>query len=268
MALQSIVRGQYFPAWQVPGVLQSGVPSRAAAQGAAAADASLQRYHRYAPLADAALSGSCSTSLLAPLPIDQQSVRQRQRHCPASLANCTICYSATDPLSGYSKYPLNNDKRKAPDVTNDGSKAPDFKLQDDSGKALQLSKFKGRPVVVYFYPKDDTSGCTAQAKDFSCLAADFRAAGAEVIGISPDSPASHAKFKAKHELDLKLAADTEKAAAEAYCVWVEKSMYGKKYMGVERSTFLIDKAGRIAKSWRKVKVPGHAEEVLAAVKEL
>ena len=162
---------------------------------------------------------------------------------------------------------MNNDKRKAPSVTIDGGKAPDFKLQDDSGKTLQLSKLKGRPVVVYFYPKDDTSGCTAEAKDFSCLAADFRAAGAEIIGISPDGTDSHAKFKSKYDLDLKLAADPDKAAALAYGVWVEKSMYGKKYMGVERSTFLIDKTGRIAKSWRKVKVPGHAEEVLAAVKD-
>ena len=153
-------------------------------------------------------------------------------------------------------------------MTNDGDKAPDFKLKDESGKTLQLSKLKGRPVVVYFYPKDDTSGCTAEAKDFSCLAPDFRAAGAEIIGISPDSPESHAKFKAKYGLVLNLAADIDKTAAEAYGVWVEKSMYGKKYMGVERSTFLIDKTGRIAKSWRKVKVPGHAEEVLAAVKGL
>ncbi len=153
-------------------------------------------------------------------------------------------------------------------MTNDGSKAPGFKLQDDSGKSIELSKFKGKPVVLYFYPKDDTSGCTAEAKDFSCLAAEFRAAGAEIIGISPDGPESHAKFKSKHSLDLRLAADTEKAVAQAYGVWVEKSMYGKKYMGVERSTFLIDKAGRIAKSWRKVRVPGHAGDVLAAVKEL
>lgn len=153
-------------------------------------------------------------------------------------------------------------------MTNDGGKAPDFKLKDESGKTLQLSKLKGRPVVLYFYPKDDTSGCTAEAKDFSCLAPYFRAAGAEIIGISPDGPESHAKFKSKYHLDLKLAADTDKTAAEAYGVWVEKSMYGKKYMGVERSTFLIDKKGRIAKSWRKVKVPGHAEEVLAAVKGL
>jgi len=153
-------------------------------------------------------------------------------------------------------------------MLSEGRKAPDFKLPDDSGKTLQLAKLKGRPVVVYFYPKDDTSGCTAEAKDFSCLADDFAAAGAEVIGISPDSPASHAKFKAKHDLGLRLAADEDKAVAQAYGVWVEKSMYGRKYMGVERSTFLVDKSGKLARIWRKVKVPGHAEEVLEAVKEL
>lgn len=150
----------------------------------------------------------------------------------------------------------------------DGKKAPDFKLKDDDGQVVQLSKLKGQPVVVYFYPKDDTSGCTKEAKDFSCLAKDFAKAGATVIGISPDSAASHAKFKGKHDLDLVLLADEEKTAAEAYGVWVEKSMYGRKYMGVERSTFLIDPAGKLARSWRKVKVPGHAEEVLAAVKAL
>lgn len=150
----------------------------------------------------------------------------------------------------------------------EGGKAPDFKLPDDSGKTLQLSKLKGRPVVVYFYPKDDTSGCTAEAKDFSCLATDFAAAGAEVIGISPDSPASHAKFKTKHDLGLRLAADEDKSVAQAYGVWVEKSMYGRKYMGVERSTFLIDKSGKLVGIWRKVKVPGHAEAVLEAVKAL
>jgi len=150
----------------------------------------------------------------------------------------------------------------------DGEKAPDFKLEDDTGKVVQLSKLKGRPVVVYFYPKDDTSGCTAEAKDFSCLAGDFAAAGAQIVGISPDSAASHAKFKAKHDLNVRLAADPEKSAAEAYGVWVEKSMYGRKYMGVERSTFLVGKDGKIARSWRKVKVPAHAEEVLAAVRAL
>ena len=150
----------------------------------------------------------------------------------------------------------------------DGKKAPDFKLPTDEGKTVQLSKLKGRPVVVYFYPKDDTSGCTAEAKDFSCRAGEFAAAGIEVIGISPDSPASHQKFKAKHDLTIRLAADEAKVAANAYGVWVEKSMYGRKYMGVERSTFLIDKAGRVARSWRKVKVPGHVEDVLQAAKTL
>jgi peroxiredoxin Q/BCP len=150
----------------------------------------------------------------------------------------------------------------------DGKKAPDFKLQGDDGKSVQLAKFKGRPVVVYFYPKDDTSGCTAEAKDFTCLGEEFAKCGAEIIGISPDSVASHQKFKAKYGLNFHLAADEEKAAAEAYGVWVEKSMYGRKYMGVERSTFLIGKMGKIARIWRKVKVPGHAEEVLAALKAL
>lgn len=150
----------------------------------------------------------------------------------------------------------------------EGGKAPDFKLPDDSGKTVQLSKFKGRPVVVYFYPKDDTSGCTAEAKDFSCLIDEFSKAGAEIIGISPDSAAKHAKFKTKHDLALRLAADEEKATCQAYGVWVEKSMYGRKYMGVERSTFLVDKAGKLARIWHKVKVPGHAEEVLEAVKTL
>ena len=150
----------------------------------------------------------------------------------------------------------------------EGEKAPDFTLPDESGQKVRLSKLKGRPVVIYFYPKDDTSGCTQEAKDFTCLAGDFAAAGAELIGISPDSPASHEKFKAKYNLSIRLLADEQKEAAEAYGVWVEKSMYGRKYMGVERSTFLIDKAGKIAKSWRKVKVPGHAEAVLDAVRAL
>jgi len=149
-----------------------------------------------------------------------------------------------------------------------GQKAPDFRLQGDDGASIQLSRFKGRRVIVYFYPKDDTSGCTAEARDFTSRAADFVATEAEIIGISPDSVASHHKFKAKYDLAVRLAADQDKAAALAYGVWVEKSMYGKKYMGVERSTFLIDKAGKIARIWRKVKVPGHVEEVLDALKDL
>jgi peroxiredoxin Q/BCP len=156
-------------------------------------------------------------------------------------------------------------------MVQDGDKAPDFELPTESGEKLKLSrliKTGGKPVVVYFYPKDDTSGCTAEAKDFTRLAPEFRKAGVEVIGISPDSAESHQKFASKHDLKVRLAADTEKAVANAYGVWVEKSMYGRKYMGVERSTFLIDAKGKIARSWRKVKVPGHAEAVLAAAKAL
>ena len=150
----------------------------------------------------------------------------------------------------------------------DGDKAPDFALPADGGETIKLAALKGKPAVLYFYPKDDTSGCTLEAKDFTRLAPDFKKAGVEVIGVSPDSVESHAKFRKKYDLAVRLAADADKAVANAFGVWVEKSMYGRKYMGVERSTFLIDKAGRIAKSWRKVKVPGHAEEVLAAAKTL
>ena len=149
-----------------------------------------------------------------------------------------------------------------------GMKAPDFSLPADGDTEVKLSKLKGQAVVIYFYPKDDTSGCTLEAKAFSEHLPAFKKLGAEVVGISPDSVKSHEKFRKKHELSITLAADEEKAAAKAYGVWVEKSMYGKKYMGIERSTFLIDKAGKIAKAWRKVKVPGHVEEVLAAVKEV
>ena len=153
-------------------------------------------------------------------------------------------------------------------MLSEGDKAPDFELPTDTGAPIKLSKLKGRPVVLYFYPKDDTPGCTSESKDFSCLVDAFKAAGAEVIGISPDAVASKAKFRQKHGLTVHLAADTEKTVVTAYGVWTEKSMYGKTYMGVERSTFLIDKAGKIAKAWRKVKVPGHAEAVLDAVKAL
>lgn len=149
-----------------------------------------------------------------------------------------------------------------------GKKAPDFTAVLDDGSTVKLSRLKGGIVVLYFYPKDDTSGCTAEAKDFTALASEFTAAGATIIGISPDSVAQHVKFKAKHGLGVALAADEDKAIAEAYGVWVEKSMYGKKYMGVERTTVLVDGKGKIARVWPKVKVPGHAAEVLAAVKGL
>ncbi len=151
----------------------------------------------------------------------------------------------------------------------EGDKAPDVTLDLDDGKSAKISSFKGAPVVVYFYPRDDTPGCTTEAKDFSCLMAEFKKAGAEVIGISPDPAKSHLKFREKHALEVQLASDDEdKTIAQAFGSWVEKSMYGKKYMGVDRSTFLIDKGGKVAKVWRKVKVAGHAEEVLAAVKTL
>jgi peroxiredoxin Q/BCP len=149
-----------------------------------------------------------------------------------------------------------------------GEKAPDFALSDDAGGKVLLASFAGKKLVLYFYPKDDTSGCTKEAIDFNGLKAEFEKAGAAILGASPDSAASHAKFKAKHNLDLSLASDESKAMLETYGVWVEKSMYGRKYFGVERTTFLIGSDGKIAKIWNKVKVPGHAEAVLAAVKAL
>lgn len=153
-------------------------------------------------------------------------------------------------------------------MVTDGDKAPDFDLAASGGTRCKLSDFRGQPVVVYFYPKDDTSGCTKEALAFTELADDFAEAGARVIGISPDGPDKHDKFIAKHSLNVLLASDEDHAVSDAYGVWVEKSMYGKKYMGVERSTFLIDQNGKIARSWRKVKVPGHAQAVLDAVRAL
>jgi peroxiredoxin Q/BCP len=150
----------------------------------------------------------------------------------------------------------------------EGAKAPDFKLPTDGGGTFQLSANKGKPVVLFFYPKDDTSGCTAEAVAFSGARADFEKLGIVVAGISPDPVKSHDKFRDKHALTVPLVSDVEKTALAAYGVWKEKSMYGKKYMGVERSTFLIGKDGKIAKAWRKVSVPGHVDEVLAAARSL
>jgi len=149
-----------------------------------------------------------------------------------------------------------------------GMAAPDFALPSDSGKVQRLSRLKGKAVVLFFYPKDDTSGCTAEAIDFSTLRAKFNRAGAVVLGMSPDPVKLHRKFKAKHALSVGLVADETHEALQAYGVWVEKSMYGRKYMGVERSTFLIDSEGTISRVWRKVSVPGHAQEVLEAAKGL
>jgi peroxiredoxin Q/BCP len=149
-----------------------------------------------------------------------------------------------------------------------GSPAPDFTLPTGDGGSVTLSALRGKPAVVYFYPKDDTSGCTKEAISFSCLKPEFDALGVTVIGISPDDARSHEKFARKHDLSVVLAADESREAIEAYGVWVEKSMYGRAYMGVDRSTFLIDRDGKVARAWRKVKVPGHAEEVLAAARAL
>lgn len=150
----------------------------------------------------------------------------------------------------------------------EGAKAPAFTLTADDGTKVRLSELKGRPVVLYFYPKDDTPGCTTEALDFTRLAADFAAAGATVIGISKDSVAAHDKFCRKHGLGITLASDAGGDTCERYGVWGEKSMYGRTYMGIERATFLIGADGRIARVWPKVKVAGHAEEVLAVVRAL
>ena len=149
-----------------------------------------------------------------------------------------------------------------------GDDAPDFKLPADGGDELSLSSLKGRKVVLYFYPKDDTSGCTKEAMGFRDALADFEQAGATVVGVSKDGVARHDKFKAKYELNFPLVSDEGGTLCEAYGVWVEKSMYGRKYMGIERSTFLIDGDGKIARAWRKVKVTGHVEDVLEAARGL
>ena len=146
--------------------------------------------------------------------------------------------------------------------------APDFTLPRDGGGEVSLSALKGGPVVLYFYPRDDTPGCTTEGKDFTALLPDFTAAGATVIGVSKDSVAKHDKFAAKHDLGIILASDAEGDVCERYGTWVEKNMYGKKSMGIQRATFLIDADGRVARVWPKVKVAGHAAEVLEAVKAL
>ena len=149
-----------------------------------------------------------------------------------------------------------------------GSPVPDFDLPSDGGGRIRLSSLKGRKVVLYFYPKDDTPGCTAEAIDFNRLRKEFLNAGAEIVGFSADSPAHHDKFKKKYALDFPLVSDETRTVLEAYGLWVEKSMYGRKYMGVERTTLLIDAEGTIARIWSKVTVPGHADEVLEAAKAL
>lgn len=149
-----------------------------------------------------------------------------------------------------------------------GAAAPDFTLPTQGNGSVSLSGLKGQNVVLYFYPKDDTPGCTIEAKDFRDLMGDFKSANTVIIGLSKDDVKSHDKFVEKFCLPFTLASDTDGAVCEAYGTWVEKSMYGKKYMGIDRVTFLIDKQGKIAKSWPKVKVDGHAKEVLEAAQGL
>ena len=150
----------------------------------------------------------------------------------------------------------------------EGALAPDFDLPADGGRRVRLADSRGKKVVLYFYPQDDTETCTVEAIDFSARAKDFARAGVIVIGISPDTPKSHDRFKAKHELNLTLASDVERKVVERYGLWVEKTMFGRTYMGVERATFLIGPDGRIARVWHKVRVKGHIEQVLQAAKAL
>jgi len=147
-----------------------------------------------------------------------------------------------------------------------GQPAPDFTLADQDGKEVTLSSLKGSPVVLYFYPKDDTSGCTKEACAFRDDFAAYEKAGAKILGVSPDPVKSHAKFVAKYELPFTLLADVEKTVSQAYGVWKEKSMYGRTYMGIERTTFVIDAGGIVSRIFPRVKVPGHSDAVLEAVK--
>ena len=145
---------------------------------------------------------------------------------------------------------------------------PDVKLESPDGRPISPADFRGNKLVLYFYPKDDTSGCTAEAQAFSDLAPEFEKAGTWLLGVSKDSGRSHQKFSEKYGLKVPLASDVDGSVCEAFGTWIEKSMYGRKYMGIDRATFLVDRDGVVKKVWRKVKVPGHAEEVLAAAREL
>ena len=150
----------------------------------------------------------------------------------------------------------------------EGDKVPDVALTSVEGKAISPADFSGQKLVLYFYPKDDTSGCTAEAQAFTALAEEFKNAGTWILGISKDDARKHVKFIEKYDLKVPLATDSDGSVCEAFGTWVEKSMYGRKYMGIERATFLIDRDGVVKRVWRKVKVPGHAEEVLEAAREL
>ncbi len=152
-------------------------------------------------------------------------------------------------------------------MIDEGDRAPALRVETSGGKSIDLAA-PGRPLVLYFYPKDDTSGCTRQAQDFTAMAGEFEEAGTRIVGVSRDSMAKHQKFIGKYDLSVPLAADEDGRISDAFGTWVQKSMYGRKYMGMERSTFLIDAGGCVVKAWRKIKVPGHAQDVLGAARAL
>ena len=173
-----------------------------------------------------------------------------------------------DPPEPLRKIAHQDGQGKSGAVPAAGDAAPDFDLPDDAGGRVRLEDYRGKLLVLYFYPKDDTSGCTKEAIDFNGLRDEFKKTGAALLGVSADSAASHAKFKAKYNLAFALGSDTAKTMLSAYGVYTEKSMYGRKYMGIERTTFLIGREGEILAIWNKVKVPGHAAAVLDAARAL
>jgi peroxiredoxin Q/BCP len=153
-------------------------------------------------------------------------------------------------------------------MLSEGDQVPDVKLEGMEGKPVSPADFRGQKLVLYFYPKDDTSGCTREAQDFTALAEQFKDAGTWILGVSKDDSRKHRKFIDKYDLKVPLATDPDGSVCEAFGTWVQKSMYGRKYMGIERATFLVDRDGVVKRAWRKVSVPGHAEEVLEAAKAL
>ena len=153
-------------------------------------------------------------------------------------------------------------------MVNENEQVPHVKMEGPEGKTISPADFRGNKLVIYFDPKDDTSGCTAEAQAFTALAEEFEKEGTWILGVSKDDPRKHAKFTEKYGLKVPLASDSDGSVCEAFGTWVEKSMYGRKYMGIDRATFLVDRDGVVKRVWRKVKVPGHAEEVLAAAREL
>jgi peroxiredoxin Q/BCP len=153
-------------------------------------------------------------------------------------------------------------------MLSEGDPVPDVKLEGMEGQPISPADFRGQKLVIYFYPKDDTSGCTREAQDFTALAPEFEKAGTWIIGISKDDAKKHRKFTDKYDLKVPLATDPDGSVCEAFGTWIQKSMYGRKYMGIERATFLIDQDGLVQRVWRNVKVPGHAEEVLTAAREM